>query len=99
MDVFKYIKEKLDVYWTEWVEIHLTGYSPRHFPPRPVWRRTEAFHVHISSHLLDCDGLGAVRDEAFHRDRVFDTPYLQVIIRIRPPRLTWLAEVRPEKLW
>lgn len=91
-DVFRYIKENLGAYWTEWVELHITGFSPLHFPPRPVWIRIEAFHVHISSHLADCDGLGAVRGEAMYRDTVLDAPYLQVIIRIRPPRLRWLTQ-------
>ncbi|KAJ5115610.1 hypothetical protein N7448_011396 [Penicillium atrosanguineum] len=96
-DVFRYIKEDLGAYWTEWVELHITGFSPLHFPPQPVWRRTEAFHVHISSHLADWDGLGAVRGEAIHRDRILGAPYLQIIIRIRPPRLRRLAQAHPKK--
>ena len=95
--VFKYIKEELDVYWTEWVDFHITGYSQYHFPPRPVWRRIKSFHVHINSHLSDFDGLSALREEVFCPNGIFDAPYLQVVIRIRPPRLKWLAQVHPEK--
>ncbi|KAJ6116131.1 hypothetical protein N7523_005812 [Penicillium sp. IBT 18751x] len=93
-DVFHYVQEDLGAHWAEWVELHITGFSPLHFPPRPVWRRTEAFHIHISSHLADCDGLGAVRFEALHHHRELGTPYLQIIIRVRPPRLRRLAQAR-----
>ena len=99
VDVFKYIQEKLYVYWTEWVDLHITGYSPRHFPPRPVWRQIKSFHVPVSSHLSDCDGLKDLREKAFDPNGIVDAPYLQVVIRIRPPRLKWLAQVHPEKPW
>ncbi|KAJ5117727.1 hypothetical protein N7448_011359 [Penicillium atrosanguineum] len=88
-EVIQYIKDDLGIYWTEWVEICVTGYSsPSHpqSPPSPVWTRIEAFHVDGSSHLSDCDGLGAVRDEAIYHDQMFNMPYLRVVIIICPPR-------------
>lgn len=86
--VIRYINEDLGIYWAEEVEINVTGYSPPsdpQSPPPPVWTRIAAIHVDASSCHLDCDGLGAVRDEAIHRDRMFNMPYLRVIIIIRPP--------------
>ena len=90
-DIFEYIREQLGVFWMEWVELHITGFSPLHFPPRPVWGQADAFHEDISSHLSGCDGVGALRDGILHRNMVYNTPYTQVIIRVHPPRLMWLA--------
>ena len=87
-EVFWYIKEDLGLYWTEWVEIHITGYSTpshSHSPLPPVWTRIEVFNVKDISHLSDSDGLVAMRDEAIHRGRVYNMPYLQVVVIVRPP--------------
>ena len=75
----------------EWVELHITGFSPMHFPPHPAWGQVETFHENISLHLSDCDALRAVRGDILHRDMVHNTPYIQVVIRVPPPRLRWLA--------
>ncbi|KAJ6116112.1 hypothetical protein N7523_005614 [Penicillium sp. IBT 18751x] len=86
-EVFQYIKEDLGIYWTQWVELRVTGYTPpfNQSPPQPVWTWSEVFHVHASSQLTERNGLGALRDEANHRYRIFNMAYLQVVMIIRPP--------------
>ncbi|KAJ6125919.1 hypothetical protein N7471_010412 [Penicillium samsonianum] len=90
-DVFQHIREKLGVYWMEWIELHITGFSPLHFPPRPAWGHDQTFHENISTYLSDRDALVAVRDDIIRCDKAHNTPYVQVIIRVPPPRLRWLA--------
>lgn len=85
--LFKYIKGTLGVFWMEWVDIQITGFSADRFPPHSIWKQTRAFNEDYSAHLLDCDALGAVRQEVNLLSFTENTPYIQVVIRARPPRV------------
>lgn len=85
-DIFKHLKGQLGLLWAEWVEIQVAGFAPDLFPPHLVWEQTQSFHEDISAHLPDYDALGAVRLEAFYRGRHHKTPYIQILIHVRPSR-------------